>query len=420
MSNYLAVDLGASSYRMVLSDGENLEEIARYKDHLVESESTKKWDITRIYNNIVKCLEYLKKSNIVISSMSINSWGCDFAEILDEYKYNDKGILETQVWGNSYLNGISASQRANLMQHFTEQELFELTAVNCQDFNTIYRVDQINKRILFITSYLNFLLTGVETTDLSILSTTQMLDKMDPHYSPAIIEKIGVNTDFLPLISPNPISSQNIQFDMYKYIKVIFGTGHDTSYAFYNYNQDTIIINVGSWIICGLNIEKPQIFDNNFNYERGLKCKYKVVNNGIGMNGYNKLLKEHKINISLDEVSEKLADLQVSNTINARALNISKPMHSQLPSDICGFTQLAVYVNSIAAQTAKYIEKLKIISDVKINKIALIGGGSKNKYFVQKLMEYIENDFSVEVGESEATVRGNIKFQMEMDNGRIE
>ncbi|MFV0498835.1 MAG: hypothetical protein ACK5NF_02225 [Bacilli bacterium] len=44
MNKHLAIDLGASSYRIVLSDGEELKEVYRNTDNVVLDKGLKSWD----------------------------------------------------------------------------------------------------------------------------------------------------------------------------------------------------------------------------------------------------------------------------------------------------------------------------------------------------------------------------------------
>lgn len=417
MSKYLAIDLGASSYRMVLSDGKDFEEIARYRDHLKEIDGKKYWDITCIYNNIINCLEFIDCNKIKVNSLSINSWGCDFAPIFHSYEFEGDGKLKDQIYGNSYLNGVSDEDKLNIDNKFSNKQLFDLTGLNKQDFNTIYRYKDIKQEITFIASYLGYLLTGKLVVDKSIASTTQLMDRLNDEYSNEVISRLGITREYLPEICNKKFETANIRIEKYKHYKVVFGASHDTSFAFYNYAPQTIIVNVGSWIICGLNVDNPKIFDDNFNYERGIKSKYKVVNNGLGMNGFNTLLSEFKVGKSFREISDILLSKDYSKTINSLELDISKPMAKQISNSSEWSYVIAIYLNSIALQTANYVNKLQEISDVELTEVALIGGGSKNTYFVKKLQSYLDGKYKITEGKEEATVAGNIRFQMEVDNG---
>lgn len=87
---YLAVDIGASSGRHMLSHMENgkmvLEEIYRFPNDMTEKAGHKVWVVDRLFEEILtgmkKCLEMGK----ILHSMGIDTWAVDFV-LLDE---NDK------------------------------------------------------------------------------------------------------------------------------------------------------------------------------------------------------------------------------------------------------------------------------------------------------------------------------------------
>ena len=84
---YLAVDIGASSGRHMLSHMENgkmvLEEIYRFPNGMTEKAGHKVWVVDRLFEEILtgmkKCLEMGK----IPYSMGIDTWAVDFV-LLDE------------------------------------------------------------------------------------------------------------------------------------------------------------------------------------------------------------------------------------------------------------------------------------------------------------------------------------------------
>lgn len=418
MNKFLAIDLGASSYRMILGDENGLNELFRYNDHLVTVDEVKYWDITTIYNHIIDCLKWLKTNSIRISSLAINSWGCDFAPILNTYKFDINGRLEDQIYGSCYLNGPSKRQEEKVNMLYSDEQLFNLTGIHKQSFNSIYRLPDIEGKVTFIASYLEMLLTGSYAVDCSIASTTQIFDREKNEYNKHILKALKINQKYLPKISTEKVRSAKIMHKNYNHIDVVSGTGHDTSYAFYRYDQETIIVNVGSWIICGMNSDEPREFSLDFNYERGLKSKYKVVSNTLGMNGFNLLLQEFRKGLSFEQVAKLLIEANCNEVCDLSNLDLSKSISQQLPTTEW-IKQVAIYLNSIATITAMSIENLNNVSNQKVKKLVLIGGGSKNEYFIKQLEQKLNDKYKISFGESEATVLGNIKFQMEVKNGTI-
>lgn len=419
MNKHLAIDIGASSYRMIINSEDTFLECSRYNDHVKVIDGTKYWDIKAIYNNIINCLYELKDKNLRVTSISINSFGCDFAPIIDNYKFDDEGYLLTNVYASNYANGPTNEERTFIDNTFTNEQLFELTAINLQDFNSIYRLANLKNKVTFIASYLNMLLTGECYVDQTIASTSQLLDKDCDMYNTEILDKLNIEQHLLPQIKQAGTFVAPIKVEKFSNINVIFGAGHDTALAFSCYDDKTIILNVGSWIITGVNVNEPKYLDNRFNYERGLITKYKMVTNNLGMNGFNMLLSELMIGLSFDELAAELSRLNCERTIDINQIQISQKISDQLDSKLSKLEMIAVYLNSIAHETCNIINELNHICDDELQTIAIIGGGSENEYFMNKLTSLIGHNYQIISGEREATVVGNLKLQKQVIEERI-
>ena len=83
MNYYLAVDIGASSGRHILSHLENgkmvLEEIYRFENGMVEKNGHLVWDSDRLFQEILTGMKKCKEIGKVPVSMGIDNWAVDFA-----------------------------------------------------------------------------------------------------------------------------------------------------------------------------------------------------------------------------------------------------------------------------------------------------------------------------------------------------
>ena len=83
ISNYLAVDLGATSGRTVLAtfDGQKIEmrELTRFKNPMIPMGGHLFWDIAGLYNEVLLGLKKVADEGIKLDSIGIDTWGCDFA-----------------------------------------------------------------------------------------------------------------------------------------------------------------------------------------------------------------------------------------------------------------------------------------------------------------------------------------------------
>ena len=84
---YLAVDIGASSGRHMLSHMENgkmiLEEIYRFPNGMVEKNGHKVWDVDKLFEEILTGMKKCALAGKIPYSMGIDTWAVDFV-LLDE------------------------------------------------------------------------------------------------------------------------------------------------------------------------------------------------------------------------------------------------------------------------------------------------------------------------------------------------
>lgn len=85
MSKYIAVDIGASSGRLMLSeiiDGHlTLQEIHRFNNGFRLSVGFQRWDIQNLINEVLIGLEKVKKSGINHCYVGIDTWAVDYCLI---------------------------------------------------------------------------------------------------------------------------------------------------------------------------------------------------------------------------------------------------------------------------------------------------------------------------------------------------
>ena len=83
MEHYFAVDLGATSGRTIVGcviDGRlQQRELTRFDNKLVETGGHVYWNLYSLYDEIIKGLKLAHDEGLSISSIGIDTWGCDFA-----------------------------------------------------------------------------------------------------------------------------------------------------------------------------------------------------------------------------------------------------------------------------------------------------------------------------------------------------
>ena len=113
-SYYFAVDLGATSGRTIIgsiTDGKlELEELTRFDNAIIETGGHFYWDIFALYNEIIKGLKLVAQRGLKITSIGIDTWGCDFV-----YVGKDNAILRNPMaYRDPHTEGI-------MQQYFDEK-----------------------------------------------------------------------------------------------------------------------------------------------------------------------------------------------------------------------------------------------------------------------------------------------------------
>ena len=82
MTYYLAVDIGASSGRHMLSHLEDgklvLEEIYRFPNGMTEKNGHKVWDVERLFAEILNGMKQCARLGKIPHSMGIDTWAVDY------------------------------------------------------------------------------------------------------------------------------------------------------------------------------------------------------------------------------------------------------------------------------------------------------------------------------------------------------
>ena len=103
---YLAVDIGASSGRHMLSHLENgkivLEEIYRFPNGMIEKNGHKVWDVDQLFQEVLTGMKKCAMVGKIPYSMGIDTWAVDFV-LLDE---NDERIGDAVAYRDARTTGM--------------------------------------------------------------------------------------------------------------------------------------------------------------------------------------------------------------------------------------------------------------------------------------------------------------------------
>ncbi len=438
MKYLLAVDIGATSARHVLGHRDTktgemvLEEIYRFKTPLVELGGGHcYWDVHKLFEEIVIGLKKAKEIGKVPSKIGIDSFGVDYALLGENGELVDRVI--------SYRDDRTVEAKKNFL---SPEILFEKTGIYPHAFNTIYQLFddketgrlQKAKEAMMLPSYLVYLLTGIKQNEISILSTSGLLDSRTNSFEPSLLQELGLDSSFFP----NPVAGgtkiggfcKEIEEEVGYNADVYCVLEHDTASAFYGSKtpQGYAYLSSGTWSLFGAMLHKPivtkEAFQKSFSNELSRPGEVRFLSNIMGMWVVNRLLLEMpevKNVIEAVKLSEAstymdyfpMADQRLFNpkSMKEAVLTLLKEKDAQeikTPGDLFR----SVYL-SLAYSYKEALLGLEEMTGEKFKGISIFGGGVQNRFLDNLVSEIVLRP--VYLGPSEATSLGNLLLMEDND-----
>ena len=431
MKYYLAIDIGATSGRHILGHYENdelkIEEIYRFNTPLVQLGSGHAyWDVDKLFFYVKEGMKKAKELNKIPSRIGIDTFGVDYA-LLDE---NNVRI------GNVTSYRDTRTKKAK-KEFLTPEKEFSLTGIQPNEFNTCYQLYcdykegklKNAKTIIFLPSYLGYLLTGSLQNELSILSTGALLSPGGDSYSKEILDSLELNESQFPPIVKSGTSLGKLLPEIEEEVgyqsEVIASLEHDTASAFFGSGakKGDILLSSGTWSLLGTILDKPiatkEAYDALFTNELSFPKEVRFLKNIIGMWIINNLVNELKLNSVLDAVNlaskeesknyrytfdASSSDLLNPSSMKEAILNLLKQNGYPLPENDGELFYCAYH--SLAKAYDIAIKGIEAITNKKASSIYVFGGGVKAE-ILNKLTEEVTG-LKVVRGPSEATAIGNL------------
>lgn len=434
---YVAVDIGASSGRLVLGEIQNdkleIKEIHRFANGFTEVGGTCYWDIDHLLTEIVKGLQVVKSLGHHSCTVGIDTWAVDYV-LVDE---KSKRLQEVV----SYRDHRTENTINKVTKQISKEDIYEKTGIQFLPFNTLYQLYEEDpsklakaKHILMVPDYLGYCLTGNAVSEATNASSTQLLNVHSGDYDEDLLKLLHMKREqFPPLKQPgfvlgNVEKSRFPEYDLPD-CQVITVATHDTASAVLGTpgtKDDWAFLSSGTWSLLGMELDQPviseQAFQHNYTNEWGAFKTTRFLKNIIGMwliQEVRRLLPKDYNFAQFVEEAKKVTgippfinfnDERFLNPINMieEIQNYCRETHQVVPETAgelasCIYTNLAIiYTNSI--------NDLEQITGKKVNRLHIVGGGAHNE-----LLNQLTADLSgraVYAGPTEATAIGNLVMQM--------
>lgn len=434
---YTAIDVGASSGRIMvgeLNEGKlDIQEIHRFANGFSQRDGHCLWDIDHLLKQILQGLQKVKTLGYEHCTVGIDTWAVDYV-LLDE-----KGDRLREAI--SYRDRRTDRTIDKLEHTLSKAAIYQKTGIQFQPFNTIYQLFEEDRellkktdKIMMIPDYLGYCLTGKAVTEITNVSTTQLLNVSTGNLDPELLEAVSVlEQQFAPLTEPGCELGKlrNEWFPDYDLpaCKVMTVATHDTASAVIaapGVNDGWAYISSGTWSLIGVENKTPIITDlaleNNYTNERGANNTIRFLKNIIGMWVIQEVKQQLQADYSFQQLAEEAKKTepfqQFINLNDKRFLNpenmIKEIQHycrqtrQKIPRT-AGELACCIYSN-LAIIYAIAIKELETITEKPIEQFHIIGGGARNDFLNQLTADM--SGKAVYAGPIEATATGNLLMQM--------
>ena len=438
--NFFAVDLGATSGRTILGslvDGKLVQrELTRFPNPIIETGGHFFWDIYALYNEVVRGLKVVATEGIEIASIGIDTWGVDFVMI-----GKDGGVLRNPY---CYRDPHTDGAMEEFFKRVPKEKVYEKTGIQFMQFNSLFQLATLKRnhdsaleaadKILFVPDALTYMLTGEAVCEYTILSTSQLLDPRTKRMDSELLEAVGLKENqFGRYVQPGEVVGQ-LSAEVQKMtglgaVPVVAVAGHDTGSAVAAVpaeNERFAYLSCGTWSLLGVEtkdaIINEQSYANNFTNEGGIEGTTRFLKNICGMWLLERCRKEwtdapadvNQINQDSMEaeafrsfIFPDAPDFANPVSMVEAIQNYCRRTGQPVPEDYRAMARCIF--ESLAMRYRQVLGYLKEMAPFPIEKLHVIGGGSRNGYLMQMAANSI--GMPVVTGPVEGTAIGNIMLQ---------
>lgn len=444
MVKVLGFDYGASSGRAMLGtfDGKKitLEEVHRFSNDPVKINGTIYWDILRLYHELkVGIIECKKKGHGDIKAIGIDTWGVDFG-LLDE---NDE-LLQNPI---HYRDQRTDGMIEKAFSIVSKKEIYERTGIQFMQFNTIYQLLALSrqnpellkkaKTMLFIPDLLNYFLTGNKQSEYSIASTSQMLNLETRDWDKQLLKRLGIPTHFLTDIVDGGVLVGKLNEEVcdevgIDSIPIITVAAHDTGSAVISApakQENFAFLSSGTWSLLGTELKTPitnkKSFEMDYSNEGGFNKTIRFLKNIMGLWIYQDCRRTWNKEGEVFEFDDLEAEARKMEPFKCLIDPDNSAFYHQghMPEKVQEFCRktgqyvptkkseiVRCIIESLALKYRYVYERLEEVTDHKITKLHIVGGGCKNIMISQFTANALNEEITT--GPIEATATGNIVAQL--------
>jgi len=404
-----------------------LREVHRFPNIPVQTPQRLHWDVLRLWQEITVGIEKVDDA----AAIGVDCWGVDYAlldsagELLaNPVHYRDPRTDGAMEWA---------------FERMPRREIFDRTGIQFLQFNGLFQLAasmrdgspllEQARTLLTIADLFNYWLTGSKTCEYTEATTLQLCNAHTGDWDRAIATAIGIPDILAPIVQPGA------KLGSYQGTDVIAPACHDTGSAVVAVpatSENVAYLSSGTWSLLGMELKAPILGDAayaaNVTNEGGYENTYRFLKNIMGLWVVDQCRATWKAagkDYSFDQLAAMVQTVQsvdpfktliepddpsflAPGDMPGRVIDYCRKNGQAVPASDAELIA-AVYV-SLAFKYRFVLEQLIAVSGHRVDRLHIIGGGSKNALLNQMTANAIGRP--VIAGPAEATATGNAIVQL--------
>ena len=434
---YLAFDLGASSCRAILGrmiEGRmEMEDVHRFETPVIEDDGRLYWEIDVLWRELERGAHLARERAPFVRSLSVDSWGVDYVPL------DEAGIPVRRPY--AYRDPRVTGMLARAETRVPRARIYAETGIQFMEINTLYQVladleyepdlvRQVRNR-LTIADYFNYRFSGRPVEEISLASTTQLLNARTHQWSSVLLEAFGLEATAWPeLVKPGTRLglAQGLPG-----VEVVAGCSHDTACAVAAAPASDgggawAYLSCGTWSLLGVELNEPLLDDralaSGFTNEAGLDGTVRFLKNMTGLWLLQECERVWRARGDRFTYAQLLAEADAARPPDA-LVDVDDPRFAprgDMPERLAAYCSergfrppatrgeaIRLVLESMAAGHRRTLRYLEETIGRPIDTLHMVGGGSQNDLLCQLTADAC--GCRLVAGPSEATALGNLLIQ---------
>ncbi|WP_413450303.1 rhamnulokinase family protein [Georgenia phoenicis] len=445
MSVYAAVDLGASSGRVIVGrlEGGRLEttEVTRFPNAPVGVPAGERevlhTDVLGLYREVLAGLRTAVREHGPLTSVGIDSWAVDYG-LLDA----DGALVGNPV---HYRDARTAGVPERVFAHLPAEWLYARTGLQVQPFNTIFQLAaaagsaQLSaaRALLLLPDLLGHWLSGAFVAEVTNASTTGLVDVRTRQWSDDVVSGLAALTGsdvagLLPrLVEPGTaVGRLRPELGVGEARLVTVGS-HDTASAVAGVPMGSpraAYISSGTWSLVGLELPGPVLTaasrTANFTNELGVDGTVRYLRNVTGLWVLQECLRAWREEGQDLDLPELLAAARAEPALGC-VVDLDDPTFlppGDMPARLAAAARRAgqeaprgpaqaarCILDSLALAYRRAVRQAGALAGREVDVVHVVGGGARNELLCQLTAD--ATGLPVVAGPAEGTAVGNLLVQ---------